>query len=248
MSSIHGMSRSDLLRRLSELEDDIRYQDFAEEISEDFDYLSGRVPILLSAPHGTIHIRLGKPKQEDEYTSGFAKLIAEMTNAHVLYTRYRSLSDPNWYRDASYKKILQQIVERENIRFVLDIHGVAEHRMFGIALGTLGGKSCPQHRNIIIRHLKKFGFSTDADDVLQRLDLDRMFTAEGIKGQETITRFVSERLAVPAAQFELHPSLRIVERRPEATELKPFRGIPELIETTVNAFAALVHELSSSSS
>ncbi|HEY43647.1 MAG TPA: hypothetical protein G4O11_06665 [Anaerolineae bacterium] len=248
MRSVQGVSRSDLLRRLSELEEDIRYQDFAEDISEDFDYISGRVPILLSAPHGTIHTRLGKPKQEDEYTSGFAKLIAEMANTHVLYTRYRSLTDPNWYPEASYKKILQQVIERENICFVLDIHGVAEHRMFGIALGTLGGKSCPQHRNIIIRHLERFGFSQDADDILHRLDLDRTFTAEGIKGQETITRFVSERLAVPAAQFELHPYLRIVERRPEATEPEPFRGVPELIEATINAFIALVHELSASCS
>ena len=248
MGSFQGVSRSDLLRRLSELEDDIRYQYFAEDDSEDFDYISGRVPILLSAPHGTVHTRLRKPKQEDEYTSGFAKLIAEMANAHVLYTRYRSLTDPNWYPNTSYKKILQRIIERENIRFVLDIHGVAEHRRFGIALGTLSGKSCPQHRDLIIRHLERFGFSQDADDVLQRLDLDRMFTAEGIKGQETITRFVSKRLAVPAAQFELHPALRIVERRPEATETKPFRGVPELIETTVTAFVTLVHELYASSS
>jgi hypothetical protein len=248
MRSVEEISRSELLHRLSELENDVRYQGFAEDEAEDFAYLSGRVPVLLSAPHGTVHTRLGKPKQEDEYTSGFAKLIAELTDVHVIYTRYRSLTDPNWYPDAPYKKVLQQVIEREDIRFVLDIHGVAEHRKFGIALGTLRGKSCPQHREVIIHHLERFGFRQDADEVLHRLDLDRSFTAKGIKGQETITRFVYERLAVPAAQFELHPSLRIVERRPEATEPEPFRGVPELIEAAVNAFITLVQKLSSSSS
>jgi hypothetical protein len=248
MKSVRDISRSELLHRLIELETDVRYQDFADDEVEDFAYLSGRIPVLLSAPHGTVHTRLGKPKQEDEYTSGFAKLIAELTDVHVMYTRYRSLTDPNWYPDAPYKKVLQQVIEREAIRFVLDIHGVAEHRKFGIALGTKRGKSCPQHREIIIRHLGRFGFSQDADEVLHRLDLDRSFTAEGIKGQETITRFVYERLDVPAAQFELHPSLRIVERRSEATESEPFQGIPELIEVAVNAFTAMVHKLSASSS
>lgn len=237
-------SKSDLLHRLSELEADIRYQEFADQDAADFIYKPGFVPVLLSAPHGTVHTRLDKPKQEDEYTSGFAQLVSEMTDTHVIFARYRSQTDPNWYSDVPYKKRIRDVVERDGIRFVLDIHGVAEHRKFGIALGTLHGKSCPNHRDIIVRILKKFGFSQDAAEELHRLDLDRVFTAEGIEEQETITRYVWENLAVPAAQFELHPSLRIVERRPEATEPEPFQGVPELIEVTINVFAALVNELS----
>jgi hypothetical protein len=247
MRAIEEASRADLLHRLSELEADVRYQEFADQDAEDFAYKPGLIPVLLSAPHGTVHTRLDKPKQEDEYTSGFAQLVAEMTDAHVIFARYRSHTDPNWYSDTPYKKTLREVVEREAIRFVLDIHGVAEHRKFGIALGTLQGKSCPNHRDIIIHILKRFGFSQDAAEVLHRLDLDRGFTAEGMKGGETITRYVWENLAVPAAQFELHPSLRIVERRPEATEAEPFQGVPELIEVTINFFASLVNELAASS-
>lgn len=248
MSAIEEASRSDLLRRLLDLEADVRYQDFAEQDAEDFAYTPGLTPVLLSAPHGTVHTRLDKPKQEDEYTSGFAQLVAEMADAHVIFARYRSQTDPNWYSDTPYKKTLREMIERGAIRFVLDIHGVAEHRKFGIAIGTLHGKSCPKHRKVIIRHLEKFGFSRDAAEVLHRLDLDRRFTAEGIDEQETITRYVWDDLAVPAAQFELHPSLRIVERRPEATESEPFQGAPALIEVTINAFATLVKELAALSS
>ena len=244
MRTIEEASRSDLLHRLVELETDVRYQGFAERGLADFNYKPGLIPVLLSAPHGTVHTRLEKPKQEDEYTSGFAQLVAEMTDAHVIFARYRSKTDPNWYSAIPYKDMLREVVEGEDIRFVLDIHGVAEHRKFGIAIGTLHGKSCPKHRSIIIRILNKFGFNQDAFEVLHRLDLDRAFTAEGIKGQETITRYVWENLTVPAAQFELHPSLRIVERRPEATEPKPFQGVPEMIEVTINFFATLVNELS----
>lgn len=243
MKTIEETARSDSLQRLCVLETEVIYQELAERDTEEFTYKPGLIPVLLSAPHGTVHTRLGKPKQEDEFTSGFAQLVAEITDAHVIFARYRSQTDSNWYPDTPYKKLIREVVQREAIRFVLDIHGVAEHRKFGLALGTLHGRSCPRHRDIILRTMKRFGFSQDAVEVLHRLDLDRSFTAEGIEGQETITRYVWENLAVPAAQFELHPSLRIVERRPEATEPEPFQGVPALIEVTINTFSALVHEL-----
>ncbi|MCK4693582.1 MAG: hypothetical protein KAT23_08115, partial [Anaerolineales bacterium] len=182
--------------------------------------------------------------QEDEYTTGFARLIAEKTDAHVIYTRRKSNTDPNWYPDVPYKRLLRQVIETEVIRFVLDIHGCAEHRDFRIALGTMGGESCPRQREVIIRMFKAHGFFQDAENLLCRLDVDRRFTATGLEGQETITRFVWETLGVPAAQFEIHPSLRIVERRPDATEPQPFHGVPEMIEAVIQAFVELVHVLS----
>ncbi len=235
---------TDLLRRLTELEADVRYQEFAKEGDGGFTYVPGGVPVLLSAPHGAVHTRLGKLKQEDEYTTGFARLIAEKTDAHVIYTRRKSNTDPNWYPDVPYKRLLRQVIETEVIRFVLDIHGCAEHRDFRIALGTMGGESCPRQREVIIRMFKAHGFFQDAENLLCRLDVDRRFTATGLEGQETITRFVWETLGVPAAQFEIHPSLRIVERRPDATEPQPFHGVPEMIEAVIQAFVELVHVLS----
>jgi len=235
---------TDLLRRLTELEADVRYQEFAKEGDEGFTYTPGGIPVLLSAPHGAVHTRLGNLKQEDEYTTGFTRRIAEKTDAHVIYTRRKLDTDPNWSQDVPYKRLLRQVVEKEAISFVLDIHGFAEHRRFGIALGTMNGESCPQQRDVIIRMFEAQEFFQDAENPIYRLDVDRRFTAVGLEGQETITRFVWETLGVPAAQFEIHPSLRIVERRPDATEPQPFRGVPEMIEAVIQAFIDLVHILS----
>jgi hypothetical protein len=73
--------------------------------------------------------------------------------------------------------------------------------------------------------------------------VDCSFSAVGQVGQETITRFVRENLDLPAAQFELHPSLRVVERRDDATEHQPFYGEPALIGAAVRAFVDLVQIL-----
>jgi hypothetical protein len=234
------VARSDLLRRLISLEADVMYQVLANDEEAEFSYVTGQVPVLLSAPHGSVHMRLGELKPEDEYTSGFARLIAEITSAHVIYARRKSQTDPNWYPDIPYKHLLQKIVEAEKIRFVLDIHGASEQRTFGIALGTMRGKSCPQQRGVIISQLESQGFNRRAEEPLRRLDVDRTFSAAGQVGQETITRFVSDGLGIPAAQIELHPCLRIVERRADATESQPFYGEPERIEATVRALNSVV--------
>ncbi len=231
-----------LLRQLVEFESGVQYQVLAKG-REEFSYLPGRIPILISAPHGAVHMRGGRPKQEDEYTSGFARVVGEFSNAHVIYSHHMSRTDPNWYPNVPYKQRLQQILEEEEIRFVLDIHGVAEHRTFGIAIGTMRGESCPRHLGIIIQHLSSHGFKGDAQEPLRRVDVDHAFTAVGLRGQETITRFVWQKHRVPVAQFELHPLLRIVERRPDATERQPFQGNPEMIEAAIRAFVSLVKAL-----
>ena len=229
-----------LLNRLIELEADVRYQEPAAENEPEFRYCSGSLPVLLSAPHGAVHLRLGLKKWEDEYTAGFARLIAEHTSAHVIYNRRKSLTDPNWYPEVPYKKMLEQEVAGGGIGFIMDLHGARPSSKFGIALGTMRGKSCPDHRPLIIRELAKHGFSPHAKNRLDRLDIDRKFTATGILGQETITRFAWEKLNIPAAQFELNAYLRDVGGRNDTSGHASFHGDSERIIRAVYALENLV--------
>jgi hypothetical protein len=237
--AVQAHTAGEWIERLVALEADVRYQELPAEGEAEFRYLPGRIPVLLSAPHGAVHTRQGRIKEEDEYTVGMARLVAQWTDAHVLYARRRSHSDPNWYPDVPYKRQLRQAVAQAGIRFVLDLHAAAASRDFGIALGTMKGKSCPDHREAIVRALEQRGFRRDGQG-LDRLDVDETFTARGRKGQETVTRYTWQRLGVPAAQFELHPCLRIVERRADATLSRPFRGDVGRIERTVQALVDLV--------
>jgi hypothetical protein len=78
------------------------------------------------------------------------------------------------------------------------------------------------------------------DGSLDYLDVDETFTAQGLSGQETITNFAWETLGVPSAQLELHPSLRVVERREDATLPRPFHGDRERIRRMVEALVDIV--------
>jgi hypothetical protein len=233
---------AEIIRRLLELESVVRYHQPPAPGETGWGFDAGRIPVLLSAPHAAAHTRDGKPKEEDEYTAGLARLIAELTGAHALYACRESAEDPNWHLDTAYKRELARIVQEAGIGFVLDIHGAVTHTDFGIALGTINGQSCPAQYELILDILHGFGFREEAEG-LNRLDIDDAYSA---RGAGTITRFVSQQLKVPAAQFEINGHLRIVKRRDDATKTQPFYGDPWRIEHTVRAFVALVDALAAS--
>jgi hypothetical protein len=230
---------SDLIAQLIELESDIRYQEAASAQEPEFRHEPGTLPVLISAPHGATHTRDGD-KGEDEYTAGLARLVGRQTEAHVLYARRKSRTDPNVDPAAPYKLFLLQIVHAHPIRFVLDLHGAKAARDFGIALGTMHGKSCPERgRQILVRTFEKYGIS-EAGNGLSRLDLDHHWPGEGSVHRETIIRFC-QRHAIPAAQLELNACLRIPARRADATlHDKPFMAEPGLIINLIEALSEIV--------
>ncbi|MFW6135454.1 MAG: hypothetical protein ACOC7N_01380 [Chloroflexota bacterium] len=221
----------------------MRYQEPPAEGERRIGYVRGTASVLLSAPHAAVHTRRREPKEEEEFTAAMACLVAELTDAHALYARRRSPTDPGWYPDVPCKRRLGQIVARDGIQFVLDIHGMAPSRDLGIALGTMGGRSCPEQRHGLVRRLEDHGFRREGEG-LDRLDVDGTFTGRGMSGQETVTSHTWQTLGVPCAQLELHPGLRVVERREDATLPRPFHEDPERIRRTVLALVAVVGALS----
>ena len=230
-----------LLERLVALEADVRYQEYASREEPEFLYISGNIPILVSAPHGAAHTRRGKYKGEDEYTSALARLIGEETGAHCIYARRRSRTDPNVAKDAPYKEMVREICELSDIKFVLDLHGMWPHHESGIELGTRNGKSCPNHMGVILRSLDASDFTVDSKEKISRLRVDVHYSGNGSATREPMIKFVSERLSIPAAQFEINAHNRIVVRRDDSADRdKEFSGNPDAIEKTVQAFINMV--------
>lgn len=244
-------NRRDLLSKMVDLEEDVRYQEMSSASEPEIAIERGRGPILLSAPHGAVHCRKGELKNEDEFTVAMVRTVAELTGAHAIYARRRSDSDPNWYANAPYKMMLEALVAEEGICFVLDFHGSSAKRFFGIGIGTLQGKSCAMSMDLILDVLDRYRFSEKATTRLERLDIDQTFPAVGTGEQETITRFVWERLNIQAIQLEFNASLRTVREKPDSSYLirrlgDPFIGQPAHIERTMLALVSLISNLQKS--
>ena len=145
------------------------------------------------------------------------------------------------------KEKVREISKSNEIRFVIDLHGMWHHHEAGIELGTREGESCPDQKELIIHSLKESGYTPDKGEKLLRLRVDSKFRGNGSPTREPMVKFVSETLEIPAAQFEINAANRIVARRDDAAERdKSFCGNPELIEKTAKAFIALVNVLNQS--
>ncbi|TXT53634.1 MAG: hypothetical protein BAJATHORv1_140014 [Candidatus Thorarchaeota archaeon] len=232
---------SSLIESLVGLEADVRYRRLARGDEPEFLHVSGSVPVLVSAPHGATHMRDGEKKEEDEYTAGMAPLVAELAGAHAVVARRRSRTDPNADPRAPYRDLIRSVVEGYGIRFVLDLHGVRDEREFAIALGTMDGESCPGQEDLIIQTFEAYGFGREMGPADRLVVNDPRFT--GGLSQDTITRFVSQDLGVPAAQVELHEACRIVKRFKDAHLTTPFHGDRERIERVIRALVTLVEVL-----
>ena len=134
-------------------------------------------------------------------------------------------------------------MHENGIRFVLDLHGASKDRGFGIAVGTMHGKSCSeQEKLIIVRTFEKYGISTSGNN-LSRLDIDDKFPGEGSDDRVTVIKYCYQN-SFPAVQVEINAWLRIPIRRADATALdKSFEGNQRLIVNLINALSDLVVSL-----
>lgn len=169
--------------------------------------LPGSVPILVSAPHAVKHFRLTntEPKDEDEYTGAIARLLQKQTGCWAMHAS-RADIDPNFYDDCPYKDGLRELVEKEQIGLVIDIHAAAIWRTFNIDIGTCRGEALlgrTDYLEALIAALRGGG--------IQSVFVDSVFTGGG---QPTVTRFASQTLGIPAVQLEINKRLRDPEQNP----------------------------------
>lgn len=250
--SLSIMSHLALLKRLRSLEQVVNYREPPPQGEPPFAYEPGKLPVLISAPHGAAHMRNGQIKREDGYTTGFARLVAAETGAHVLYATHLNALDPNWYERTPYKDWVQQIIERHQIRFVLDLHGMRDKYKIGLALGTMNGRSCPEHEPLITQTLQAQGFTPITQKEATAAPRLRWNTVvlnhkrfTGGLANHTVTRFVAETMRVPAVQVELCSAIRIVEQEPHDLLPVPvsYYGNPAAIEQGVRGLTAVVRSV-----
>lgn len=186
--------------------------DYCKESPDYFNVIKGNIPILISAPHGAVHLRNGSWKEEDEYTASIAIKLGQTTGAHVIFVKNRTTEDSNYDESTKYKDAAKSLIEENGIRFLADIHGASPSRSFRIDVGIIDEKdmgkcSCPKLKPVIEESFK--GFQT-------RL-FNQIFDA-ALTG--TMTSFAKRICGIEAAQFEINAKYRIIQRKPESTMAK----------------------------
>jgi gamma-glutamylcyclotransferase (GGCT)/AIG2-like uncharacterized protein YtfP len=187
-----------------------RYREFPPEDSSGLTLLRGEIPILITAPHSTRHLRMGKFKYQEEYTGALSVILHALTGCYVLYTHWASSVDPNFYDNAPFKSKLLKAVRKFGIRFVIDLHGTRREWSDDIYPGIGNNREFLFGNDFYLYKLKESARSNGL--VVGGL---HVFPASI---QMTITKFVAQNLQIPTMQIEINEKLRHPESNPSEFE------------------------------
>ncbi len=219
------------VKQLISIESGVKYNEPPPLGERPFIAIGRESRVMLSAPHGTRTFRdndMESWHEEDEYTAGMALLLSELCGTSVIANIWRSDKyDPNYHKKCEYKEHMKELIVRNQIRFVLDLHGAAQNcrRMDADQAIDLGYRSeIDAERSIDEIHLAKLeslfaGVDDSCDPACFVISRNR-FPARGSEASEPITSFV-HRLAikerVQVVQIEMKPQIRIANRLPTAS-------------------------------
>lgn len=182
------------------------YKTGPDDKTDGIHFIRGDLPILISAPHATAHVRLGKLKRQEFYTGALAVLLHSLAGCHVLYTDRLSADDPNYTDDAPFKQKLSEIAQRHGFEFLIDLHGTGSERSGDVFPGVGTDGEFLRARRSAIDELR---FSALSNGIT--LGPEDIFPAAR---QMTVTRYAANKLGVPAMQLEISQSLRQPESAP----------------------------------
>ena len=138
----------------------------AKNRNKDHVIVEGKNNILLSAPHGVSQVRLGKAKFGEIGSIATALVLQEQTDSWLIAKTKNNNDDANFDDESRYKNDIAQIILKNKIEYLIDIHGLAAKRNCDINLGTHLGRNIKNNEKVfneLYKALVENGFETTID-------------------------------------------------------------------------------------
>lgn len=133
---------------------------------ESFVVQEGKIPFMISAPHGVSQVRLGNPKVAEPGSLSLALELCKRTGAHLIAKTQNCNDDANFEETCPYKDVLSKYIKKHNIKFLIDIHGLKKTRDIDINIGTYLGENIKQNEkafDFLNNKLESKGFVVSID-------------------------------------------------------------------------------------
>lgn len=118
-----------------------RIEFLRDKSSKDHVIIQGNNNVIISAPHGVDQVRLGRHKVREIGSIATSLFLQEQTNCYLIAKTKNNYDDANFDKKSSYKQDLLRCIEKNNIKYVVDIHGLAEKRGIDVNFGTHLGQN-----------------------------------------------------------------------------------------------------------
>jgi len=128
---------------------------------------NGKNNILISVPHGVYQTRNGIYKFAEIGSLALALELKDKTNSFFIAKTKNNFDDANFDEKSAYKDDLKEIIKNNNIRYVLDFHGMAKKRQWDVNLGTNIGNNINKNEaafNKLVAILEENAFKVSIDN------------------------------------------------------------------------------------
>ena len=172
---------------------------------EDFNIELRNTPIILSAPHCRKQLRNGKIKKREIRTGTLVKDVASKTSSCCIYKTKFLNNDPNFDDNSTYREQLVEFISSNNIKCLLDVHGMRAERDEDICIGTGFLKNICNRSDIlngITNIFESNGF--------KNVSIDIPFNASG---KNIISSYISSKCNIPCFQIEINNKYRHIAYR-----------------------------------
>lgn len=168
--------------------------------SSTYEVKNGTIPVILVSAHGIGQKkRRGKLKLAEPYTRGIAKYVSKKADCFYLIKNQDTGVDPNKANHDEFKTFLTEIITKNHIKLMLDLHGAKKERDFDVEIGTLNGTSADSKIvENLINSLKASGIKNIAMN-------------EPFKGGN-ITKTVHENTGISCIQLEINYNYRNIRK------------------------------------
>lgn len=192
--------------------------DYLGSGENDYKYKSGTIPVLISAPHTVKQWRDNQYKGADVYTGALVKALQKSTGAHIIY-KTSSNGDENYTnKETAYRKKIKSIVRNNDIKVIIDLHGMLSYKKSDIDIGTGNSSNINLLGQKYILSLIKNSF------IESNYSVNKYFTGGG---PNTISTYCSKNLGVPTVQFEINGKYR-------STDSKKFTYMVNTLTKAIN--------------
>ena len=156
--------------------------------------LVGNRDILISAPHGVSQVRLGKYKHCEIGSLTTAAYLQNETKCHLIAKTKNNSDDANFDENSKYKTSIKKLIQEKDIKYLIDIHGLASNRDCDINLGTHIGQNIKNDLDLF-NNLYNSLISNSFN-----VSIDQPFMA----GQQTISGSINNEFNLWTLQVEIN--------------------------------------------
>lgn len=164
------------------------------ESKKDFIIIKGTNNVMLSCPHTVNQIRDNNLKYSDMFT-GTIGFLSYLNCNSSLILKVKSSGDSNYEND-DYRKELKQYILKNNIKYLIDIHG-CKNIGYDVILGTSNRTTIKSETLILVENLMK------ANNI--KYAIDYIFSA----GERTLTNNIHKEIGIETIQIEISNDLRL---------------------------------------